>query len=129
MAIRAMIPGMKTILIADDSKAFRALEQAMLASRGYRVLQAADGAETVRMAFTDKPDLILLDIQMPVMDGVSVLSTLKAKPETAGIPIIIITTIGREKDRDILLKGGADDFVSKPIDGPSLVSKIEKLIG
>ncbi len=124
-----MLGGMKTILVADDSKAFRALEEAMLVGRGYRVLQAGDGAETVRIAFTEKPDLILLDIQMPVMDGVSVLSTLKAKPETSAIPIIVITTIGREKDRDILLKGGADDFVSKPINGQSLLAKVEKLLG
>ncbi len=124
-----MLGGMKTILVADDSKAFRALEQAMLVGRGYRVLQAGDGAETVRMAFTEKPDLILLDIQMPVMDGVSVLSTLKAKPETSAIPIIVITTIGREKDRDILLRGGADDFISKPINGQSLLAKVEKLLG
>jgi two-component system phosphate regulon response regulator PhoB len=119
---------MKTVLVADDSKAFRALEQAFLATRGYRVLQASDGAEAVRLAYTEKPDIVLLDIQMPVMDGVSVLSTLKSSAETKDIPVIIITTIGREKDRDILLKGGADDFISKPINGQDLLAKVQKLV-
>lgn len=120
---------MKTVLIADDSKAFRALEQAFLAQRGYRVLQASDGAEAVRLTYGEKPDLILLDIQMPVMDGVGVLTTLKSNPDTRAIPIIIITTIGREKDRDILLRGGANDFVAKPIKGPELIAKVEHLLG
>lgn len=119
---------MKTVLIADDSKAFRALEEAFLAPRGYRVLQAGDGAEAVRLALAEKPDIILLDIQMPVMDGVAVLTTLKANAATRDIPVIVITTIGREKDRDILLRGGADDFIAKPISGLELVAKVERLI-
>jgi CheY-like chemotaxis protein len=118
---------MKTVLIADDSKTFRALEQAFLAQRGFRVLQAGDGAEALRLAFSEKPDLILLDVQMPVMDGPSALAALKSTPETKHIPVIVITTIGREKDREILLKGGADDFISKPINGQQLVAKVQKL--
>ncbi len=119
----------KTILIADDSTVFRTLEAAFLVQRGYTIMQAGDGAEAVRLAFEQKPDLILLDVQMPVMDGVSVLATLKSSAETRHIPIIVITTIGREKDREILLKGGADEFVSKPIDGRDLVAKVQHLIG
>jgi CheY-like chemotaxis protein len=119
----------KQILIADDSTVFRTLEAAFLMQRGYKIMHAADGAEAVRLAFSQKPDLILLDVQMPIMDGVSVLATLKASPDTKHIPIIVITTIGRDIDRDILLRGGADDFVSKPIDGRDLVAKVHRLIG
>jgi two-component system, cell cycle response regulator len=119
----------KKILIADDSTVFRTLEAAFLLQRGYTVMHAADGAQAVRLAYAEKPDLILLDVQMPVMDGVSVLATLKNNPSTRHIPIIVITTIGREKDRDILLRGGADDFASKPIDGSDLVAKVQRLIG
>jgi CheY-like chemotaxis protein len=122
-----MMRGMKKVLVADDSKAFRALEEAFLTQRGYHVLQARDGAETLRLAFTESPDVILLDIQMPVMDGVSVLSTLKANPQTSGIPVIVISTIGRDKDRDILLRGGADGFIAKPINGLELLSTVERL--
>jgi CheY-like chemotaxis protein len=120
---------MKTVLIADDSKSFRMLEQAFLVQRGYAVLHAANGAEAVKLTLDRKPDLILLDVQMPVMDGVSVLSTLKNNPATKKIPIIVITTIGREKDREILIKGGADEFISKPINGQDLLIKVHRLIG
>ncbi len=119
----------RTILIADDSNVFRQLEAKLLESRGYNVVHAADGIETLRRAVDDKPDLILLDIQMPVMDGVQVLATLKKQEETCDIPVIVVTTIGREKDRDILLRGGANAFLSKPIDGPTLVRQIKELLG
>ena len=117
------------ILIADDSAVFRQLEARLLEARGYEVLHAGDGIETLRRAVEDKPDLILLDIQMPVMDGVQVLATLKKQDETRDIPVIVVTTIGREKDRDILLRGGANAFISKPIDGPDLLRQIEELLG
>jgi len=119
----------KTVLIADDSKVFRALEMAYLTSRGYAVLHAGDGVETLRLAHENKPDLILLDVQMPIMDGVQVLSTLKKNPEMKTIPVIIISTIGRDFDREIFIKGGADEFISKPINGNELIHKVFKLIG
>ncbi|MEK7705403.1 MAG: response regulator [Myxococcota bacterium] len=120
---------MKKILIADDSKVFRALEEAFLAQRGYEVMHAADGVAALKLTLSEKPDLVLLDVQMPVMDGVQVLSTLKANPETSHIPVIVITTIGRTQDRDILLQGGADDVLSKPINGHALLAKVVALIG
>lgn len=119
---------MKTVLVADDSRTFRALEQAFLVQRGFRVLQASDGAEALRLVYAEKPDLVLLDIQMPVMDGASVLATLKNNPATRSIPVIVITTIGREKDRDILLRGGADEFIAKPINGAELLTKVMRLL-
>jgi len=119
----------KTILIADDSQVFRALEQAFLTQRGYTVLHAGDGASALKIVLEQKPDLVLLDVQMPVMDGPSVLAALKANPATKAIPVIMITTIGREKDREILLRGGANDFISKPINGQTLLVKVQALIG
>jgi two-component system, cell cycle response regulator len=119
----------KTVLVADDSVVFRALEEAFLSARGYAVLHAADGAETVRLTLAENPDLILLDVQMPIMDGVQVLSAVKKNPKTKHIPIIIITTIGRDTDKKIFLKGGADDVISKPINGNELIQKVYKLSG
>ncbi len=119
----------KTILIADDSKVFRTLEEAFLTQRGYQVVHAADGAETLRLATERKPDLVLLDVQMPVMDGVQVLSALKAGSETRDIPVLIITTIGRDYDETLLRKAGADDFLAKPISGADLLRKVFQLIG
>jgi len=119
----------RKILIADDSAVFRELEAQLLERRGYDVVHAADGIETLRRAVDDNPDLILLDIQMPVMDGVQVLATLKKQDETRDIPVIIVTTIGRDEDRDILLRGGANAFISKPIDGSDLLRQVKELLG
>lgn len=120
---------MKRVLIADDSAAFRKLEEAFLAHRGYSLLHATDGAEAVRKAREEQPDLVLLDIQMPIMDGVQVLSTLKGADETRHIPVIIVSTIGREHDRDLLTRAGADGFLPKPINGLELLRKVRALIG
>jgi two-component system, cell cycle response regulator len=119
----------KKILVVDDSQAFSILEQKMLQIRGYATIHASDGAAAFKMAVAEHPDLILLDIQMPVMDGVQTLAALKREPTTRDIPVVIVTTIGREKDRDILVKGGAADLLPKPIDGLTLVRKIKSLIG
>jgi CheY-like chemotaxis protein len=117
------------VLIADDSEVFRQFEAKILTMRGYQVLHAADGAEALRQAVAEHPDLVILDLQMPVMDGVQVLAALKRSPETKGIPVIVVTTIGREKDREILIKGGANEFLSKPIDGRVLLQRIRELTG
>ena len=116
------------VLIADDSNVFRDLEAKILEMRGYTVVHAPNGAEALKHAIADKPDIILLDIQMPVMDGVQVLTALKHNPSTKGIPVIMISTIGREKDRDLLLRGGADAFLSKPINSRDLLRHIRQLI-
>jgi CheY-like chemotaxis protein len=120
---------MKKILIADDSTAFRKLEEAFLAGRGYKLLHAEDGLETIRITREQMPDLILLDIQMPVMDGVQVLTQLKSSPETSEIPVVVISTIGRTYDRDLLLKAGADEFIAKPINGSELLRTVRALLG
>ena len=118
----------KTILIADDAAVFRRLEEGLLRIYGYRFLHAADGAETLRIATTEPVDLVLLDVQMPVMDGVQVLRHLKQRDATRDIPIVIVTTIGREEDKDLLMRGGATACLSKPINGRDLVKLVRELL-
>ena len=119
----------KKILIADDSDAFRRLEDTLLKPYGYTLFHAANGIEAMKIALEKKPDLILLDIQMPVMDGAQVLAFLKKEPSTASIPIIVITTLGRPEDRALLTQAGAYHLLGKPIQGPELVKTVRAALG
>lgn len=119
----------KKILIADDAEVFRRLEEGLLRIYGYEFVQAADGAQAVRAALEERPDLVLLDVQMPVMDGVQVLQVLKQDDRTKDIIVVVVTTIGRKHDEDILMKGGADAFLTKPVNGTELVRTVRSLLG
>jgi CheY-like chemotaxis protein len=119
----------KKILIADDSRTFRHLEEELLRRRGYALLQAENGAQAVQLATQEVPDLILLDLQMPVMDGAKALAVLKGNEKTSAIPVVMITTLGHDAQRDALLKAGAARFLAKPINGTDLMSAIRDLIG
>lgn len=119
----------KKILIADDAEVFRHLEEGLLKIYGYAFVHAKDGAQAVKLAVEEAPDVILLDVQMPVMDGVQALSFLKRDERTKHIPVCVVTTIGRQKDEEILKKGGADAFLTKPVHGPTLVSTVRRLLG
>ncbi len=118
----------KKILVCDDSKAFQLLERALLAGRGYDIVEASDGSEAVKKALEELPDLILLDVQMPVMDGVQVLQFLKKDPRTATIPVIMVTTIGRDHDKRLLTGGGATAVLHKPINGVELNRLVRELL-
>jgi CheY-like chemotaxis protein len=124
-----MAPDKKTILIADDAEVFRRLEEGLLRVYGYDFLHASDGAQAVKQCVEHRPDLVLLDVQMPVMDGVQVLAVLKKDERTKDIPIVVVTTIGRQKDEEILMKGGADAFLTKPVRGTELVGTVRRLLG
>jgi CheY-like chemotaxis protein len=119
----------KKILIADDSRTFRHLEEELLTRRGYALLQAENGAQAIQLATRELPDLILLDLQMPVMDGLKALGVLKANDKTSAIPVIMVTTIGDDATRASLLQAGALRVLTKPITGPDLLSAIRDLIG
>jgi len=110
----------KKILVCDDSKAFQQLERALLSGRGYDIIDASDGSEAVKKALSELPDLILLDVQMPVMDGVQVLTFLRKDERTKNTPIIMITTLGRDEDKRMLATGGATAVLHKPINGIEL---------
>ncbi len=114
-----------TVVIADDQASFRKRATEVLTSRGYRVLQAADGVQALALCRTEQPDVILLDIVMPDMDGVTMCKTLRQDSSIPYIPVIYYSRRERVEDRVAALRAGGDDFVSKDIDDEELVARVE----
>lgn len=100
-----------------------------LARRGFEVIVAQDGGEGVEMARSQAPDLILMDISLPVVDGLEATRQLKAARETQQIPIVALTAHAMAGDRDKAIDAGCNDYASKPIDMTQLMSIIENLLG
>jgi CheY-like chemotaxis protein len=119
----------KKILIADDSRTFRQLEVELLARSGYALLQAENGAQAIQLASRESPDLILLDLQMPVMDGATALAILKSNEKTRATPVLMVTTLGDDTRRKSLLAAGAASVLTKPIAGPDLLNAVRERIG
>ena len=105
-----------TILIADDSMVVRAVVRAHLDDAGYRVVEAEDGPAALRLARSTSPDLILLDIEMPGLDGRQVLAALKADSELCQIPVVFLTNRAGVDDVVAGLNGGAHDYLRKPFE-------------
>jgi two-component system cell cycle response regulator DivK len=106
---------MKRILIVEDNERNLKLFRSLLNSQGYETIEAWDGEEGVKLAKEQKPDLILMDIQMPVMDGIAATRILKKDPETKDIPVIALTSYAMEGDRERFLSEGFVEYISKPI--------------
>jgi CheY-like chemotaxis protein len=119
---------MANILLVEDNEMNRDMLARRLQRRGYEVLIAVDGAEGVAKAQADRPDLILMDMSLPVMDGWQATALLKATPETRVIPIIALTAHAMAGDREKAMEAGADDYDTKPIDFTRLLGKIEALL-
>jgi CheY-like chemotaxis protein len=121
---------MRTVLLVEDSKLLRVTREHILKKAGYLVLTAVDGVEALILAYENHPDLILLDLMLPRLDGTSVLRTLKADPVTARIPVVVVTALS-EKNEKKLIKEGAAAFVEKgsllTTDDPLLYT-IEKVL-
>ncbi len=115
-----------TILIAEDHLDSRDALRALLEAFGYRVVVAVNGRQCVDMAFTDPPDLVLMDIMMPEMDGFEATRALRADVRTARLPIIAVTAM--EGAQQLALQAGADDFVRKPVDIRGLVAKVHRYL-
>jgi CheY-like chemotaxis protein len=121
---------MRTVLLVEDSKLLRVNREHILKQAGYLVLTAADGVEALILAYESHPDLILLDLMLPKLDGAAVLRTLKADPVTARIPVVVVTALS-EKNEEKLMQEGAAAFVEKGLllttDEPLLYT-IEKVL-
>jgi two-component system cell cycle response regulator len=115
------------ILVVDDLDANRRLLEARLSAEYYEVLQAGDGASGLAMAAAEKPDIILLDVMMPEMDGFAVCRRLKEQAETRHIPVVLVTALDGRADRVAGLEAGADDFLTKPIDDVMLFARVRSL--
>lgn len=117
------------ILLVEDNEMNRDMLSRRLERRGYRVEVAVDGQEALDRIGAAAPDLILLDMSLPVLDGWQVAQRIKAEATTAAIPIIALTAHAMAGDRERALQAGCDDYDTKPIDLPRLLMKIEALVG
>ena len=120
---------MKRVLVADDDRHVLYLISEVLARSDYEVSQAEDGHQALKMARETAPDLLLLDIMMPGLDGIEVCRAVKADPATAGIKVIMVTAKSGPRDIEAGREAGADHYVTKPFRLAELVVKIAELIG
>jgi CheY-like chemotaxis protein len=116
------------ILIVEDHEKNRILLKDLLVYLGYDTIEATNGAEGVALAMEKLPDLILLDIQMPVMDGMTALKILKECDQTKNIKIVALTSFAMKGDRERLLAAGADHYLSKPINTRELAKLIQQIL-
>ena len=117
------------ILLVDDSETVLMLERMILKGGSYEVTTARDGREGVNKALALKPDLILMDVIMPEMDGIEAIRALRASRETRSIPILIVTTKGEEESMETGYLSGCSDYITKPIDSLELLTKIRSFLG
>jgi two-component system, cell cycle response regulator DivK len=116
------------ILLVEDNEMNRNMLSRRLRRKGYVVAMAMDGQSALEMSQTETPDLILMDIGLPILDGLEATQRLKAKSATRHIPIIALTAHAMPSDRDRALEAGCDDYETKPIELPRLLAKIEGLL-
>lgn len=117
-----------TVLIVDDNDTNRKLCRAILEQSGYRTREAANGREVLRAVRARVPDLIFLDVQMPVMDGEETMKRLRADPATRSIPVVALTSYAMKGDRERFLGEGFSDYISKPIDIDHFLEVVRRLV-
>jgi CheY-like chemotaxis protein len=117
---------MTTILLVEDNEMNRDMLSRRLIRKGYDIIMAVDGAEGIAMARREQPDIILLDMSLPVIDGWQVAPQIKQTPETRMIPIIGLSAHAMDGDREKALEAGCDEYEAKPIDFSRLLEKIAK---
>ncbi|MEN3009067.1 response regulator [Pseudothermotoga sp.] len=119
---------MKKILVVEDNEKNRVLMRDLLTYNGYLVLEASNGKEGLEIAEREKPDLILMDIQMPIMDGFEAVEILKSNQKTKHIKVIALTSFAMKEEKQKILKSGVDGYISKPIKVPEFVDLVKKFL-
>lgn len=119
---------MKKLLIADDKPTNRELMRTVLEDCGYLIIEACDGIETLGLARTEAPDLIILDLHMPGVDGFGVIAELRADEKFTDVPIMALTASAMQGDRERAIAAGFDSYVSKPIPLRALRAEVERLL-
>ncbi len=117
------------VLVAEDDPDLLALATYRLERLGYEVLRAADGEEALALAARRTPDLVLLDVMMPRVDGLAAVRALRQRPETARTPVILLSARVQEGDVSAGLEAGADEYMAKPFSPRELGARVEALIG
>ena len=119
----------KHILLVEDNEVNRRLAGFLLRSQGYQVREATSATEALEMLRNDHPDLIVMDIQLPGMDGLEVTRKLKQQPGTADIPVIAVTSYAMKGDREKALAAGCAGYVTKPIDKNTFIQEVAAQLG
>ncbi len=119
----------KKILLVDDAETILMMERMILGKAGYELLTAKDGQEAVAKAVTERPDLILMDVVMPKMDGFEACRQLRGRDTTKAIPIIMVTTRGEATNVESAFQSGCDDYITKPINGLEVLAKVKSALG
>jgi CheY-like chemotaxis protein len=119
---------MSKVLIAEDNAVNRELLRELLEMRGYIVVEACDGGEALRMIEQTQPDLLLLDIGMPVLDGFAVVAKIRENPRLAQLPVVAVTAYAMQGDREKILNAKFDGYLSKPVNPQSLAEELDRLL-
>lgn len=117
-----------TLLLVEDNDLNRDMLARRLARAGFRTVEATDGAEAIEVMREARPALVLLDMNLPVLDGWSVCKRARTSDDIADIPIIALTAHAMSEDRERALRAGCDEYATKPIDFPALLEKIRRLL-
>tara|TARA_A100000171_G_scaffold24516_2_gene22779 strand:+ start:190 stop:555 length:366 start_codon:yes stop_codon:yes gene_type:complete len=119
---------MSKILLVEDNEMNRDMLSRRLTRKGYEIVMAVDGEEGVEMALSQNPDLILMDMSLPKIDGWEATRRIKASDETRSIPVIALTAHAMSEDRDKAIEAGCDEFDTKPVELPRLLEKIKSFL-
>jgi CheY-like chemotaxis protein len=118
---------MTRVLVAEDNAVNRELLRELLETRGYTVLEACDGQLALQMLEQSQPDILLLDIGMPVLDGYAVVRKIRQTPRLAQLPVVAVTAYAMQGDRQKILNSGFDGYLSKPVSSRSLFEELDRL--
>ena len=119
---------MSKVLIAEDNPVNRELLREVLECRGYEVVEACDGQQALQQVAECQPDILLLDLGMPVLDGYATIQQIRASPATVALPVLAVTAYAMQSDRDKVMSSGFDGYVSKPVQANMLIQEMERLL-